>query len=681
MIMASLSQSSFNSNITRTTVPEELVLDQDDDFLDEIDRVNDLYFGNIEPNTFQNEQNSSAESSDCNDSDTDILSQGHVNDTEFEIEQRDVDLLEQSAQSKFHTEGCGCIRLYGKPCSTILNWETLVEYRNHCLETEKKELDLMIKIQLFHHRKSGDETCSKKRVNKERVKARQTYVFNGKYICRSTFAFAHGVQRKTIDRIAKSLDNEGLVARRHGNFGKTPKHALTVGDVNNVTTFLNTYANKYGLPLPGRLPNYREGKTTLLPSDKSKADIHNLYLKAAEDMQFRKICLSEFRKIWLEQCPQILVMKPATDLCHKCQGYVTDITKGGNLSEEQKTEKLKEYQDHLDKVKTQRDHYREQCENAKSVYKNLSDERKVRGQPVCSSDICQHYSFDYAQQIHYPHYAQQVGPLFFKTPRKCQCFGVCAEGSGSQTFYLMDEEHDIGKGANSVASMLHHHLQHHGYGESQVCLHMDNCSGQNKNNIVIGYGMWRILSGLHSTLEFSLMEAGHTKFHPDWHFGLWKVKWRNASAETIEQVAATVKESSRNGHNIPHVTNDPTCPVQFFEWGLFCKRFFRRIPRLKDFHHFRMSKEFPGTVFLRRYADGVETSFNMLKEPIQPTDFPGELHPTGLDAARLWYLYEQVAPYCANKQIFTMPTVPKPSLIKVEQSETKSSKKRKLNTK
>ena len=40
------------------------------------------------------------------------------------------------------------------------------------------------------------------------------------------------------------------------------------------------------------------------------------------------------------------------------------------------------------------------------------------------------YSFDHAQQVHYPHYAQQVGPLFFKTPRKYQCFGICAEGSG-----------------------------------------------------------------------------------------------------------------------------------------------------------------------------------------------------------------------------------------------------------
>ena len=35
--------------------------------------------------------------------------------------------------------------------------------------------------------------------------------------------------------------------------------------------------------------------------------------------------------------------------------------------------------------------------------------------------------------------------------------------------------------------------------------------------------MWRVLTGIHKSVEFSMMEAGHTKFHPDWHFGLWKV--------------------------------------------------------------------------------------------------------------------------------------------------------------
>ena len=35
--------------------------------------------------------------------------------------------------------------------------------------------------------------------------------------------------------------------------------------------------------------------------------------------------------------------------------------------------------------------------------------------------------------------------------------------------------------------------------------------------------MWPTLIGLHDSVEYSLMEAGHTKFNPDWHFGLWKV--------------------------------------------------------------------------------------------------------------------------------------------------------------
>ena len=61
--------------------------------------------------------------------------------------------------------------------------------------------------------------------------------------------------------------------------------------------------------------------------------------------------------------------------------------------------------------------------------------------------------------------------------------------TGTQLFYLVDEAQGCGKGANSVASMLHHHLEYRSYGETDVCFHMDNCSGQNKNNTVIGYSI------------------------------------------------------------------------------------------------------------------------------------------------------------------------------------------------
>ena len=58
---------------------------------------------------------------------------------------------------------------------------------------------------------------------------------------------------------------------------------------------------------------------------------------------------------------------------------------------------------------------------------------------------------------------------------------------GTQVFYLVDESEETGQGANSVISMLHHHFQYKSYGETAVKLHMDNCTGQNKNNFVIWY--------------------------------------------------------------------------------------------------------------------------------------------------------------------------------------------------
>ena len=42
-----------------------------------------------------------------------------------------------------------------------------------------------------------------------------------------------------------------------------------------------------------------------------------------------------------------------------------------------------------------------------------------------SADV--HYSFDMAQQAHYPANPLQPGPIYFLTLRKCTVFGVCCE--------------------------------------------------------------------------------------------------------------------------------------------------------------------------------------------------------------------------------------------------------------
>ena len=72
-----------------------------------------------------------------------------------------------------------------------------------------------------------------------------------------------------------------------------------------------------------------------------------------------------------------------------------------------------------------------------------------------------HYSFDFAQQVDIPSNPMQPGPIYFKTPRKCAIFGVMCEAIPRQVNYLIDEASDVGKGANTTISYVHH-FEHHG---------------------------------------------------------------------------------------------------------------------------------------------------------------------------------------------------------------------------
>ena len=76
----------------------------------------------------------------------------------------------------------------------------------------------------------------------------------------------------------------------------------------------------------------------------------------------------------------------------------------------------------------------------------------------------------------------QPGPIYFKTPQKCAIFGVHCEAIPRQVNYLIEEASDVGKGANTTISYMHHYFEHPGLGETSVHLHVNNYVGQNKNN-------------------------------------------------------------------------------------------------------------------------------------------------------------------------------------------------------
>ena len=106
-----------------------------------------------------------------------------------------------------------------------------------------------------------------------------------------------------------------------------------------------------------------------------------------------------------------------------------------------------------------------------------------------TNNIMVHYSFDFAQQVHYPSNPLQPGPIYFLTPRKAAIFGVCCEAIPRQVNFVIDEASDTGKGANTVVSLLDFFFGHNGLGETTASLHADNYCGQNKKNTKMQYLM------------------------------------------------------------------------------------------------------------------------------------------------------------------------------------------------
>ena len=74
--------------------------------------------------------------------------------------------------------------------------------------------------------------------------------------------------------------------------------------------------------------------------------------------------------------------------------------------------------------------------------------------------------------------ANQPGPIYFKTLRKCALLGVWCEAIPCQVNFLIHENAQTGKGAKSTISYVHYYFECHGLGETKAQLHADNCGAR-----------------------------------------------------------------------------------------------------------------------------------------------------------------------------------------------------------
>ena len=160
--------------------------------------------------------------------------------------------------------------------------------------------------------------------------------------------------------------------------------------------------------------------------------------------------------------------------------------------------------------------------------------------------------------------------------------------------------------------MVHHYLESKTSTGQHLFLHADNAVGQNKNNTVLHYLAWRVLSGQNPTVKLSFMLPGRTKFAPDRLFGLIKKLYWRTPVSTLADLEQVVQNSTTGSQNVPQCSfkNGERCVI-WYNWSAHLSTAFRTFPGILQYHHFRFDATKPGIVFAKEYEHTAEVQYRL----------------------------------------------------------------------
>jgi len=343
----------------------------------------------------------------------------------------------------------------------------------------------------------------------------------GHSLCKETWLLLMNISRPTFDRWrALTLSTCSVLPINHGLVFSKP-NAAKPKERAAVRQYLCDVAETQGHPLPvsvgasdySRLDAGEAIESIVFhPPRFSKRVLAEQFISLQTD---ESLCVhrSTFNNIMEKEFPHIRVSLRARGLCDICFVYRDLVRK---VSDNNLSRQAMEWRAHLDLAEITRQIYRRSLTRARTEAKYLLPLR------LKSATV----SYDYAKQISIPLLSEQTMNEWFaqKKGYDVNLFGILDEGTGAngmQNNYIYGE--GTKHGSIQVASMLNHFFTKTNapIGRSETLfLHSDSCTGQNKNNIVLGYFMLRVALGYHENIIWQFMAVGHTKFRPDEGFGL-----------------------------------------------------------------------------------------------------------------------------------------------------------------
>ncbi len=383
-------------------------------------------------------------------------------------------------------------------------------------------------------------------------KTKMTYHLWNHEVCVYVFAKIVNVSLNSLHYIRTDFKNKGHAVYHPKYVGKFNQK---VSAKNAVVQFLLRYGHDKGMPSPCSKHNHPDVTYYFLPRGTLKLNVYKHFSECASDFNV-SVDYKSFCKIWKKKVTTVKIQQRGSDFCDYCTFVYYQKVVPDWMRE--------------DLIK-----HRQEAENERKYYIEQTKDLSVR-----------HFTFDFAQSVHLPYFIRQPGSYYFKIGLVVRVFGVTCETSKSQMNYLIPEgsypckERKGGKGCNLVISLLHHYLFKYESEQKKIRFHADSCGGQNKNQFVFFYCIWRVVMGYHESLELSFMIPGHTKCTTDQNFGVMKKKFNNSDVLCMEDFVNVVNTSS--SWNTAHDCrkNTPT----YYNWKEFLHQFFVKtgVPKIQS---------------------------------------------------------------------------------------------------
>ena len=127
--------------------------------------------------------------------------------------------------------------------------------------------------------------------------------------------------------------------------------------------------------------------------------------------------------------------------------------------------------------------------------------------------------------------------------------------------------------------------------------------------------MWRVLTGLHEEGKLSFFLVNHTKFAPEWCFGMAKQFFHHTKVDCSDDIANSV--SSLSFVNIPQLvgTLDGTCNVPTYNWSEYFEQHTIKsaLKGITKLHHFHFDAKSLGTVYVKERSSDSEWQITLTK--------------------------------------------------------------------